>query len=156
MNLSFEHHTTITLGDTDHTQAVYFTHFFKLQGIVRELWVLQAVSHAERHLREGLVLLTRSASCDYHRRLKLFDPLLCRMQIRNLGQASAELVFRFYHATTGELHAEGVQRVAFAGADGRICRMPEDFRRAALAYLAPETEEAAVAALDMAGEFACA
>lgn len=156
MNLSFEHHTTITLGDTDHTQAVYFTHLFKLQGVVRELWILQTVSNAERHLREGLVLQTRSASCDYHRKLKLFDPVLCRMQIRNLGRVSAELVFRFHHATTGELHADGMQRVAFSGADGRLCRMPEDFRRSALSYLVPETEQAAVAARDMAGEFACA
>jgi acyl-CoA thioesterase FadM len=156
MSLVFEHHTTVTLGDTDHTQAVYFTRFFEWQGVVRELWVLQAVAHSERHLREGLVLITRSASCDYHRKLTLFDPVVCRMQIRNLRQASSDLVFRFHHAVTGELHAEGLQRVAFAGADGRLRRMPDDFRRAALAYAEPEREPALRAALTLAGEFASA
>lgn len=156
MSQTFEHHTTITLGETDHSQGVYFTHFFKLQGIVRELWVLHAVAHSERHLRDGLGLVTRSAACDYHRRLKLFDPVVCRMHIRNLRLASSDLVFRFYHGTTGELHAEGWQRVAFARSDGRLCRMPEDFRRAALAYSEPEAAPAALAALALAGEFACA
>ncbi len=154
MSLTFEHHLTVTLGDTDHTQAVYFTRFFEWQGVVRELWVLRAVAHSERHLLEGLVLLTRSASCDYHRKLKLFDPVVCRMQIRNLRQASSDLVFRFHHAITGELHAEGLQRVAFAGGDGRLRRMPEDFRSAALVYSEPEREQAARAALALAGEFA--
>lgn len=134
MSQTFEHHTTITLGDTDHTQAVYFVRFFELQGIVRELWVLRAVANSERHLQEGLVLVTRSASCEYHRKLKLFDPVVCRMQIRNLRQASSDLVFRFFHGVTGELHAEGVQRVAFCGADGRLRRMPEDFHHAALRF----------------------
>jgi len=156
MSLSFEHHTTITLGDTDHTQAVYFTHLFSLQGIVRELWVLHAVSNSERHLREGLVLVTRRASCEYHRKLRLFDPVVCRMQIRNLRQASADLVFRFHHGATGELHAEGLQRVAFADTDGRLRRMPEDFRQAALAYAEPERKPALRAALALAGEFASA
>ena len=154
MSLTFEHHVTITLGDTDHTQAVYFTHFFKLQGIVRELWVLNAVANSERHLRDGLLLLTRSASCEYHRQLKLFDPVVCRMQIRKLRQASSDLVFRFHHGVTGELHAEGLQRVAFVGSAGRLRRMPDDFRRAALAYSEPDREPAARAALALAGEFA--
>lgn len=156
MSLTFDHHATITLGDTDHTESVYFTHFFKLQGIVRELWMLHAVAHCERHLRDGLAIVTRSASCEYHRRLKRFDPVVCRMHIRNLRQASADLVFRFYHGATGELHAEGLQRVAFARPDGRFRRMPDDFRRAALAYSEPEAAPAARAALALAGEFACA
>lgn len=156
MSLIFEHQTTVTLGDTDHTRAVYFTRFFEWQGVVRELWVMQAVAHSARHLHEGLVLITRSASCDYHRKLKLFDPVVCRMQIRNLRLASSDLVFRFHHAATGELHAEGLQRVAFAGPDGRLRRMPEDFRHAALAYAEPERGSTARAALTLAGEFACA
>ncbi len=155
MSLVFEHRTVVTLGDTDHTQAVYFTRFFEWQGATRELWVLQAVAQSEQHLREGLVLITRSASCDYHQKLKLFDPVICRMQIRNLRQASSDLVFRFFHAVTGELHAEGLQRVAFADPTGRLRRMPDDFRNAALAYAEPERGAAARAALDLAGEFAC-
>lgn len=137
MNQSFDYETTITIGDTDLMQAVYFAHFFKLQGVVRELWVLNAVENSLRHLRDGVVLVTRSASCDYHRNLHLFDRVLCRMQIRNLKQASADLVFRFQHAVTGALHAEGLQRIVFMDRSGRIRKMPADFRDSALKYLEP-------------------
>ncbi len=150
MNQSFDYATTITIGDTDLMQAVYFAHFFKLQGIVRELWVLNAVENSRQLLRDGLVLITRSASCDYHRNLHLFDPVVCRMQIRNLKRASAELVFRFQHGLTGELHAEGRQRVAFMDRAGRVCRMPDEFRASALRYL-----EASADATDQAIAEAC-
>jgi len=154
MSASFEHHTTITLGDTDHTQSVYFTRFFELQGVVRELWVLRAVPNAEQHLRGGLVLITRSASCDYHRKLQLFDPVICRMQIRNLRRASSDLVFRFVHGTTGRLHAEGMQRVAFCTPDGRPRRMPDDFYQAALLY-SEAPRPALCPAATLAGEYSC-
>lgn len=145
MGLSFHYTTTATIGDTDVMQAVYFAHFFKIQGTVRELWVRHVVRNSERHLREGLLLLTRHASCDYHRHFRLFDPINCRMQIRNLRKASAELVFRFYHETTGVLHAQGLQVVAFADSGGRLCRMPDEFREAAQLYAEDPAPEAAVA-----------
>jgi acyl-CoA thioesterase FadM len=142
MSESFDYETTITIGDTDLMKAVYFAHFFKLQGIVRELWVLNEVPNSRRHLADGLVLITKSASCEYYRNLHLFDRVVCKMQIRNLRAASSELVFRFHHAVTGELHAEGLQKVAFMRSDGRLCRMPDDFRTTALRY--SEAEEATV------------
>lgn len=145
MGLSFDYTTTATIGDTDVMQGVYFAHFFKIQGTVRELWVRQAVRDSEQLLRDGLLILTRHASCDYHRHFRLFDPIACRMQIRNLRPASAELVFRFHHGVTGALHAEGLQQVAFAEASGRICRMPDEFREAALLYAEETKPEPAVA-----------
>ncbi len=154
MSHTFEHRTTITLGDTDHTQAVYFARLFDLQGVTRELWVLGVVANAEKHLKEGLVLVTRSASCEYHRKLRLFDPVVCRMSVSNLRQASADLVFHFHHGVSGALHAEGLQRIAFADASGRLRRMPDDFRAAGLAYSQPREEPMASAALALAGEFA--
>jgi acyl-CoA thioesterase FadM len=126
-------------------KAVYFAHFFKLQGIVRELWVLNAVPDSRRHLADGLVLITKSASCEYFRNLHLFDRVVCKMQIRHLRAASSELVLRFYHAVTGELHAEGLQKVAFMRFDGRLCRMPEDFRIAAERYAEADEQAAELA-----------
>ena len=38
------------------------------------------------------------------------------MQISNLRRASSDLVFRFHNGTTGVLHAQGRQTVAFADA----------------------------------------
>jgi acyl-CoA thioesterase FadM len=59
------------------------------------------------------------------------------MQIRNLRNASGELVFKFYNEATMELHAEGTHEIVTAKSDG-ICRIPENFRNAAMEYSADE------------------
>ena len=130
----FEYGTTVTIGDADPMQSMYFAHFFRIQGVTRELWVRSAVARSEQLLADGLMLITRSASCDYHLHFRLFDPVVCRMQIANLRRASSDLVFRFCHGVTGALHAEGRQTVVFADNTGRLIRMPEEFRDAALRY----------------------
>lgn len=142
MRKYFEHATVATIGETDVTESVYFAHFFSIQGTTRELWVRNAVPRSEKLLRDGLLLITRSANCEFHRRFRLFDAIVCRMQIRHLRKASAELVFRFHHGVTDELHAEGTQVVAFADTSGRLCRMPDEFRATALEYLESAEQEA--------------
>jgi acyl-CoA thioesterase FadM len=134
MNQTFDYTTTVTIGDVDSMESMYFAHFFRLQGITRELWVRQAVANSDRLLRDGLLLITRSATCNYHLHFRLFDPVVCRMQIRNVRNASSDLVFRFVHGTTGALHAEGSQTIAFADRSGRLCRIPPQFREAGLRY----------------------
>jgi acyl-CoA thioesterase FadM len=149
----FEYDTTVTIGDADPMQSMYFAHFFRIQGVTRELWVRSAVERSEQLLAEGLMLITRRASCDYHLHFRLFDPVVCRMQIANLRRASSDLVFRFCHGVTGAVHAEGRQTVVFADKSGRLIRMPGEFREAALRYSENEArptplpdEDAAIAA----------
>lgn len=150
MNQVFEYGTTVTIGDADPMQSMYFANFFRIQGTTRELWVRQAVERSEQLLAAGLMLITRHASCDYHVHFRLFDPVVCRMQIANLRRASSDLVFRFHHGVTGALHAEGRQTVVFADKTGRLSRMPPEFRNAALRYnegsAALPEEHAAIAA----------
>lgn len=134
MNDVFEYGTTVTIGDADPMQSMYFAHFFRIQGITRELWVRSAVARSEQLLAEGLLLITRRASCDFHLHFRLFDPVVCRMQIAHLRRASSDLVFRFCHGETGAVHAEGRQTVVFADKTGRPIRMPDEFRDAALRY----------------------
>jgi len=105
MGKTYEYRTTVTIGDTNLLQHMYFVHFFALQGITRDLWVKEVVPGGLESIKNGLVLITRSAHCEYKRDFYLYDKVLVRMQIRNLRNASGELVFKFYNEATMELHA---------------------------------------------------
>ncbi len=45
MGKTYEYRTTVTIGDTNLLQNMYFTNVFKLQGIFRELWVRDCVEN---------------------------------------------------------------------------------------------------------------
>ena len=137
MGKHYEYRTTVTIGDTNLLQHMYFVHFFTLQGITRDLWVKEVVTGSLQSIQEGLLLITKHAQCEYMKDFLLFDRVLVRMQIRNLRGASVELVFKFYNEATMELHAEGTNEIVFAR-NNRVCRIPENFRRAGLEYSADE------------------
>lgn len=130
----FIYHTIVTIGDTNILQNMYFANFFKIQGIVRELWVKEAVEGAMESMNDGIILITRSASCKYYKDFYLYDNIRVEMRVKNLGKASGELVFYFYNSENGELHAEGHQQIVFAGPDHKICRIPNNFLEAAMKY----------------------
>lgn len=137
MGKAYEYRTTVTIGDTNLLQHMYFVHFFALQGITRDLWVKEVVPGGLESIKNGLVLITRSAHCEYKRDFYLYDKVLVRMQIRSLRNASGVLVFKFYNEATMELHAEGTHEIVTAKNHG-ICRIPENFRNAAMEYSADE------------------
>ena len=85
-------------------------------------------------IQNGLVLITRSARCDFKKDFHLFDKVLVCMQIRNLRGASADLEFKFYNETTMELHAEGSNEIVFTNQNHKVCRIPENFKAAGLEY----------------------
>jgi acyl-CoA thioesterase FadM len=130
----FTYATTVTIGDTNLLQNMYFSNFFRIQGIVRELWVSQAVEDPMQPIKDGMVLITKSAHCDYYKDFYLYDKIYVVMQIKKLRNASAELEFKFFNADTNTLHAEGYQQIVFAGPDHKICRIPDNYLRAALEY----------------------
>ena len=130
----FIYYTNVTIGDTNLLKNMYFVNFFKIQGIVRELWVKDAVKDATESMNNGLILITKSASCNYYKDFYLYDNIRVEMQIKNIGKASGELVFYFYNSKSGELHAEGNQQIVFAGPGHKICRIPNNFLEAALKY----------------------
>ena len=113
-------------------------HFFTLQGITRDLWVKECVPGGLESIRDGLVLITKNAMCEYKKDFFLYDRVLVQMQIRNLRGASTELVFRFYNEATMELHAEGTNEIVFANSNHRVCRIPPNFRNAGIEYSADE------------------
>ncbi len=136
MGKIYEYRTTVTIGDTNLLQHMYFVQFFTLQGITRDLWVKEVVQGGLESIQQGLVLITRSAQCEYKKDFFLYDRVLIQMQIRNIRGASVELVFKFYNEDTMELHAEGTNEIVFANSNHRICRIPPNFRNAGLEYSA--------------------
>ena len=138
MGKIYEYRMTVTIGDTNLLQHMYFAQFFTLQGITRDLWLKDAVQGGVDSIKNGLALITKNAQCEYKKDFYLYDKVLVCMQIRNMRGASVELVFKFYNEDTMELHAEGTNEIVFANSSRRICRIPENFRNAGKEYSADE------------------
>jgi acyl-CoA thioesterase FadM len=138
MGKIYEYRMTVTIGDTNLLQHMYFAQFFTLQGITRDLWLKEAVQGGVDSIKNGLALITKNAQCEYKKDFYLYDKVLVCMQIRNMRGASVELVFKFYNEDTMELHAEGTNEIVFANSNARICRIPENFRNAGKEYSADE------------------
>lgn len=130
----YEYKSVVTIGDTNCTQNMYFLNFFKLQGIVRELWVKDCVENSLVDLSNGLVLITRYASCKFLKDFYLYNNVIVRLQFTKLENTNAELRFRFINADTSELHAEGFQTIVVADNTHKPKRIPENWRNAINTY----------------------
>ena len=130
----FEYLSRVTIGDTNLLGNMYFTNHFKIQGVTRELWMQECVENAAKHLSDGLLLITKSAHCDYIKDFYLDDTVACQMTVGKIRKASFMLEFEFLNAKTLELHAKGYQEIVFADANHTICKMPNEFRLAASKY----------------------
>lgn len=140
---TYDYRKVISMGDTNAMGNVYFAEYFKLQGVVREMWVKECVPNGLEHFARGLILSTKSAHCEYRKPFFLFDTVLCRMHIEDLRRVSAKLAFDFYHAETMARQAFGWQVVVFKDAQRKTCRAPEEFLLAARNILW-ESEQPAV------------
>ncbi|MBA8884486.1 acyl-CoA thioesterase [Dokdonella fugitiva] len=140
MTQRYVYRTTVTIGDTNLLQNMYFANHFKLTGVARELWVRDHVPEALEAMRQGLILITREATCLYHRDFYLYDPVRVELWVENMRQASADMRFALYHDVTNELHAEAKQTIVFAGPDHKICHIPESFRLASAQFTNAATQ----------------
>jgi len=135
MSKYFEYRTTVTIGDTNALQNMYFLNFFKLQGIVRELWVKECVPNGLLDLANGMILITTNAECAFKKDFFLFDEILVRFFISSIEKTNSHLKFQFINGKDQELHAEGAQRIVFANSDHKIIKMPDNWNQAASQYL---------------------
>ena len=133
MGPTYDYEKLMTIGDTNAMQNVYFAEYFKVQGTVRESWVYNAVPNALQVFKDGLILSTKSAHCEYRKPFFVYDIMLCRMHIEEIHRVSAKLVFEFYNKKTMALCAFGWQLVVFKDANRKTCRIPDDFVKAAKA-----------------------
>lgn len=131
----YEYKTIVTIADTNLYQHMDFKNYFDLQGIVRGLWVKDAVANGIDCMMNSVFLITKSAHCDFIKDFYLFDEILVRMQVKNIKHVSTEIVFLYLHSQTMELHAKGYQRIVFADKNHKICRIPENFKKAGIELL---------------------
>lgn len=130
----YKYYTTVTLGDTNVMQNMYFGNAFKLTGIVRELWIRDCVEDFSATLSSGALLFTKEASCEFKKSFYLFDDIEIHLQFCNIRSASADLVFSFYKKGTNYLHAIARQTVVFADQNQKITRIPANFLNSFRAY----------------------
>jgi len=139
MQDKYEYKTTVTIGDTNAMQNMYFLNFFKLQGIVRELWVKDCVNGGLEDLSNGLLLITKDAKCDFIKDFFLYDEITVKYYFSKIGRTNASLVFEYYNTRNKELHAQGNQTIVFADHTHKVIKMPENWREAVEKYLSVDS-----------------
>lgn len=134
MGKVFEYHTTITIGDTNLLQNMYFANIFKMQGICREMFVKDCVEGGLESLMDGLVLITKNASTEFIKDFYLYDHVILEMQISSLGKTYADLRFTARNEKTNEVHSIGTQRIVFASQSHKIVKIPDNFLKSLIEY----------------------
>lgn len=134
MNKVFEYKTTVTIGDTNAMQNMYFLNFFKLQGIVRELWVKNSVENGLADLANGMILITKDARCNFKKDLFLYDDVTVKFYFTKIKKTNMRLNFQFFNSKTDELHAEGNQTVVFADNQHKVIMIPDNWKDAINTY----------------------
>jgi acyl-CoA thioesterase FadM len=130
MNKIFEYKTTVTIGDTNALQNMYFLNFFKLQGIVRELFVKKRIKNSLQDLANGMVLITKDARCNYYKDFFLFDDITVKLNFTKIGKTNTRLNFQYFNSKTKELHANGSQTIVFADHQHKVMKIPDHWRDA--------------------------
>ncbi len=142
MTKKYFYYTTVTIGDTNVLQNMYFLNHFKLTGVARELWLRDHVPDALHAIRQGIVLITREAYCVFRKDFYLYDPIRLELWFENARNTAIDLQFAFFHNEMNDLHAEAWQTIVVVGPDHRPCRMPEMFRTACAAFTKVSVEGA--------------
>lgn len=137
MSKYYEYRTTVTIGDTNVMQNMYFLNFFKLQGIVRELWVKDCVENGLVDLANGLMLITKNAECEFKKDFFLYDEILVKFSISKIEKTNCQIRFQFINYKNNDIHAEGTQRIVFADSAHKIVPIPDNWKAAISQYLYP-------------------
>ena len=74
MGKFYEYRTIVTIADTNLFQHMDFGNYFVLQGIVRELWVKDAVVNGIESMMD-IFLITKTAHCDFVKDFYIFDEI---------------------------------------------------------------------------------
>ena len=134
MSKVYIYKTTVSIGDTNIFQNMYFSNFFRVTGKVRELWVKDCVKNFDQSLRGNLLLGTRRASCEFFHDFFLFDEITVKMQFTWIKKVSTEILFQFYKNQIQEIQAEARQTIIFLDRSHHFIPIPENFKQAILEY----------------------
>ena len=98
MSKIFEYKSTVTIGDTNVLQNMYFLNFFKLQGISRELWVKDCVKNGLQDIANGMQLITKDANCSFIKDFFLYDEITVKLNFSKIEKTHTHLNFDFFNS----------------------------------------------------------
>jgi len=124
-------------GNVSHIQ------YAKLFGDVRELFGLDVIPRFKEEVGKKYLLKTREAAFDLNKDFFFGDTIRVQMSVIEVNGASFRLKADFVNPKTGEVHASATQRIAFAGMDGRVARLPGEFKSLLRGAMGVKTKSAA-------------
>jgi enediyne biosynthesis thioesterase len=109
----YEHKHVVGFEETNMLGNVYFTNFFRWQGMCREMFLRDHVPGLIQELRGELYLVTSRSSCDFFGEAFVFDEITVRMSLVQLSQSRITMGFDYVREKGGkeELLARGEQQV---------------------------------------------
>jgi len=135
---------TVYLRDTNAEGNVYFANYFLWQGEAREEFFRMAIPEHQRLMEAGLRIITVEAAIEYKHESHLFDVIQIEVVPYNVKRMTFELAFKFLNKQTGQLIADGRQRIAFADVKrNTLVPIPDEFYLQGHGYL-QEVEQAKV------------
>lgn len=132
---AYEYRHVVGIEDTDLLGNVNYVNYVRWQGRAREMFLREYAPDVVAGFFTGVRLLTVSCHCDYLRELRVFDEVVVRMRLAELGQTQLVMAFEYWRLLPAgeELVATGEQRVACVEPDGSgamsPARIPESMRR---------------------------
>lgn len=135
---AFYYEFVVTLKDINMYGTVYFSRYFEWQGVCRELYFTTAKNFQE--IFQGTALITKHAWNDYKKHIHVFDPIIVKVQNRNIKSCSFEMIFTFINKNSNEVVAVGGQTLCFADSKGQIIKLPEAISTGARKHLYRENE----------------
>ena len=121
---------TVYLVDTNIFGNVYFAHYFEWQGMAREEFFKQIFPDKDKFLQLGIKFITLEASVKYHRELTLFEEVIIKVIPDNIKLTTFELIFTYLNKKTGQLVAEGRQKIGFVDSTGKVIPIPKELKEA--------------------------
>lgn len=117
---------TVYLTDTSLFGNTYFARYFDWQGMAREAFFKQLIGDYNKFLQSRIKLVTIQASIKYHHEVTLFDEVIIKVKVENIGVATAELVFIYLNKKTNQLVAEGRQKIGFVDSMAKVIPIPKE------------------------------
>jgi len=125
---AFSFEKTVYLTDTNLYGNAYFARYFDWQGMAREEFFRQVTQEYSEFIRSGIKFVTIEAYVRYHREVTLFDNVIIKVRPNNVQAATFELFFTYLNKKTGQLVAEGRQKIGFVNSAGKVIPIPNKLK----------------------------
>lgn len=125
----FTFNKTLYLTDTNVLGNAYFSRYFDWQGTAREEFLKQLTPDPLAFFRSGFKIFTVQAFMEYRHECYFYDEIEIEVKTTNIRRASLILIFIFRNKRTGQIIAQGGQKLAFADHKGRPTGIPAEMRK---------------------------